>query len=276
VKRDETSGVGIVGIDQKDRVTAFLESPRDDEQLAPCRLPTGWLAAHGLAADAGEHLGSMGIYLFRREVLFEVLRSLPLPNDFGKDIFPTCARTHQMTAHLVPGYWEHMDTIGSYHRASLALASDHPPFDFHSPEGIIYTRMRNLPASRVSAAHVAHCLVSDGCIVEPGTRMERCIMGVRSTIGRNVSLEDVIHFGANYYEQEEISRDRRGPGAPPLGVGEGSVLTRVIVDKNCRIGRNVRITNRRQVREDEGANYVIRDGIVVIPNGAVVPDGTEI
>src|SRR5262245_48320987 len=134
--------------------------------------------------------------------------------------------------------------------------------------------MRNLPAARVGGASLAQCLLSDGCVVQAGTRIERSVVGVRSVIGRKVTIRDSVLLGANYYAGDR--RDRRAAGAdvPPLGIGDEAVLEGAIVDKNCRIGRGVRITNPHKVQQAEGENYVIRDGIVIIPNGAVVPDGT--
>src|SRR5947209_9840081 len=121
----------------------------------------------------------MGIYLFTREALFHLLNAPPLATDFGKEIFPRSIHSHRVQAHLFDGYWEDVGTVKAYHEASLALTADPPPFDFHSPDGVIYTRMRYLPASRISAASVEQCLVSDGCVVHSGTSMTNCILGVR-------------------------------------------------------------------------------------------------
>src|SRR5205807_5118607 len=151
-----------------------------------------------------------------------------------------------------------------------------PPFDFHSPEGVIYTRMRFLPASRISAAHLKECLISDGCVVQEGANLERCVIGVRSRIGKNVTLRDTILIGADRFETEAERAANRQKGIPDFTVGEGAVIERAILDKDCRIGRGVRIVNQRGVTDDEGDNYVIRDGIVAIPRGTIVPDGTVI
>src|SRR5262249_35364007 len=132
------------------------------------------------------------------------------------------------------------------------------------------------PASRISAAEVQDSLVSDGCTIRMGTRVERSVVGVRSQIGRNVRLREAILLGANYYEGQDGPPPIKGREIPPLGVGDDSILERVIVDKNCRIGRGVRIVNPRHLQEAEGDNYVVRDGIVVVPNGAVIPDGAVI
>ena len=169
-------------------------------------------------------------------------------------------------AHLFDGYWEDLGTVKSYHEANLALAGDDPPFDFHSPEGVIYTRMRYLPASRVAGAD-AEALPDQRRLRHPGGRRPGALRRSACAAGSaaNVTLRDTVDH------RRRPLRDRRRAGRQPagdrpdLGVGEGAVIERAILDKDCRIGRNVRIVNRRGVRDDEGDNYVIRDGIVVIP-----------
>src|SRR5262249_41439932 len=174
------------------------------------------------------------------------------------------------------GYWEDLGTVKAYHEANLALAADDPPFDFHSPEGVIYTHMRFLPASRVGAAALAQCLVSDGCVLQSGARIERSVIGLRSRVGPNVTIRDAVINGADRFETDAERAANRQRGVPDLGIGDGTVIERAILDKDCRVGRNVRLVNSRGVEEAEGDNYVIRDGIVVIPRGSVVPDGTVI
>jgi glucose-1-phosphate adenylyltransferase len=166
--------------------------------------------------------------------------------------------------------------VKAYHEANLALASDSPPFDFHSPEGVIYTRMRFLPASRVCGAVLEQALVSDGCVVQSGTQITRSVIGVRSRIGHGVTLQDTVMIGADLFETDAERAENRRRGVPDLGVGDGSVIARAIVDKDCRIGRNVQIRNRRNLEDAEGPTHVIRDGVVVIPKGTIVPDGTVI
>jgi glucose-1-phosphate adenylyltransferase len=218
----------------------------------------------------------MGIYLFKRDALLALLMAKPLATDFGREVFPRSIKTHHVQAHLFDGYWEDLGTIKAFHEASLALAGDHPPFDFHSPEGVIYTRMRFLPASRISNASLKQCLVSDGCVVLDGARAERCVLGVRSRIGRNVVLRDTVLIGADRFETDAERAANRTKGIPDLLVGDGSVIERAILDKDCRIGRQVKIVNHKGIDNDEGDYYVIRDGIVAIPRGAIVPDGTVI
>src|SRR5262245_44158326 len=218
----------------------------------------------------------MGIYLFKRQVLLDVRCAEPRATDFGKEVFPRGIAKYRVMAHVFDGYWEDLGTVRAYHEANLALASDNPPFDFHSPEGVIYTHMRNLPASRLLATRIEQSLVSDGCVLESGSQLERCMIGQRTRIGHDAHLRDTVIPGADRIETAAQRQYNRQQGLPDVGIGDGAVIARAILDKDCRIGRGVRIVNEREVRDGEGENYVIRDGIVVIPRGAVVPDGTVI
>jgi glucose-1-phosphate adenylyltransferase len=209
-------------------------------------------------------------------VLCDLLHSQPLAKDLVTELFARRLSTHPIQGHLFDGYWADVGTIPSYFEASLALAGDNPPFNFHSPEGVVYTRMRNLPASRVEAAVTSQCLVSDGCTIRSGAHLERCVIGVRSSIGTGVRIKDAILLGADELETEADRADNRKVGVPDIGIGDNTVIERAIVDKDCRIGKNVRIVNAKRVQEAEEENYVIRGGIVVIPNDAIVPDGTVI
>jgi glucose-1-phosphate adenylyltransferase len=276
VPRSQVEGFGIVRVDENARVAGFVEKPKTDEQLEPVRMSDEWLAKQGIQSHGRPYLASMGIYVFNRQALLDLLTAKPLATDFGKDVFPRSLDTHNVQTHIFDGYWEDLGTVKAYHEASLALASDDPPFNFHSPEGVIYTRMRFLPASRISVASVKQCLISDGCIVQEGTSLERCVIGVRSRIGRNVVLRDSVLIGADRFETDLERVANRQRGLPDLGIGDGTLIERAIIDKDCRIGRNVRITNHRGLVDDEGANWVIREGIITIPRGSVVPDGTVI
>ncbi len=276
VPRDQVGGFGVVRLDDAGRVVGFVEKPQTDEAVEPLRTSEDWLRRRGMRHDGRPFLASMGIYLFARKALLDLLNARPLATDFGKEIFPRSIKSHRVFAHLFEGYWEDLGTVKAYHDANLALAGDDPPFDFSSPEGVIYTRMRFLPASRLSGARINQTLISDGCVIHPGADLERCVIGVRSWIGHNVALRDVIMLGADRYETEAERAANQTRGVPDLIIGDDVVIERAILDKECRIGHGARIINRRGVENDEGDNYVIRDGIVVIPRGAVVPAGTVI
>jgi len=276
VRRERTSGLGILRVADDQRVVQIHEKPQTEQHLSRLSLPAGWLEQRGLEPRGREYLANMGIYVFSTRALVQLLEANPDAKDLVHELLIPHLADRKIQAYLFDGYWEDLGTIKSYHEAHLALASDRPPFDFHSLEGVIFTRMRNLPASRVRAAHIEHCLIADGCQVEPGARLERSVVGVRSWIGHNVSLRETILIGADQLETEEQKATNRRLGRPDVGVGDGSVVERAILDKDCRIGRNVQIVNRRKVQDEEGKYHVIRDGIVVIPNGMIVPDGTVI
>jgi glucose-1-phosphate adenylyltransferase len=276
VTASQAAGFGIVRLDDTGRVIGFVEKPQTAEQLEPLRTPEDWIQHCGVESRDRHYLASMGIYLFKRDILIKLLNTPPLATDFGREVFPRSICTQRVQAYLFDGYWEDLGTIQSYHEANLALASDHPPFNFHSPDGVMYTRMRFLPASRITSARLDQCLVSDGCVIQPGTHIERCVIGVRSLIGRGVTLRNTVMIGADRFETEGEQAENRKRGVPSFGVGDGSVIEQAILDKDCRVGRNVQIVNRRHLKTDDGSNYVIRDGIVVIPKATIVPDGTII
>jgi glucose-1-phosphate adenylyltransferase len=276
VNADNAAGFGICRLDDKGKVVGFLEKPQTAEQLAPLKTTDEWIAARGIQAQGRNYLASMGIYLFKREALFHLLNAPPLATDFGKEIFPRSIHTHHVQAHLFDGYWEDVGTVKSYHEANLALTSDKPPFVFYHEGGLIYTRMRYLPASRVNAARLDHCLVSDGCVIGAGTTITRCVIGIRTQIGRNVTLRNSVVLGADRYDNQEEREENQRRSLPSLGIGDGSVIDNAILDKDSRIGVNCRIINKDRIQNSEGKNFVIRDGVVVIPKGAVVLDGTVI
>jgi len=266
VAAEQAARLGVVRLDAEDRIVELVEKPGGDAAMAGLRASAEWLRQRG-AVPGREFLANMGIYVFAKAALLELLKENVTAHDLVHGLLlPNLAR-RRMHGHVFTGYWEDVGTIRAYHAANLALAGDAPPFDFSGPHGVIYTRTRNLPASRCGGARMEQALVSDGCRIAAGARLERCVLGVRSVLGKDVVLRDVVMLGADKFENE---------GRPPLGVGEGSVIERAILDKDCRIGKGVRIVNASQVPQADGPNYVIREGVVVIPNGAVVPDGAVI
>jgi glucose-1-phosphate adenylyltransferase len=276
ISAEQSQHFGILRTDESGKVTGFTEKPQTPDKLQPYHVSDEWIQSRGIQARGRNYLASMGIYLFSRDVMFHLLNAPPLATDFGKEIFPRSIHTHRVHAHLFDGFWEDVGTIKSYHEANLALAVDEPPFEFHTPEGVIYTRMRYLPASRLSGASVEQGLISDGCHIGAGTTIKRCVLGVRMQIGSNVTLRDSVLIGADRYETPAEMAENQRRGLPHLGIGDGTVIKRAIVDKDARIGANVRILNKDEVQDGEGPNFVIREGIVVIPKSAVILDDTVI
>jgi glucose-1-phosphate adenylyltransferase len=276
VAEDQVNQFGVLRMDDHGRISSFAEKPKTADERAPYHTPAEFMERRGVRPAGRHFLASMGIYLFNKETLLDLLASPPPATDFGKEVFPRSLKSHKVHVHLFDDYWEDLGTIKSYHEASLALAGENPPFDFHSPEGVIYTRMRFLPASRIEAARMAQSLVSDGCVIQSGTQIERCIVGIRSRIGRGAVLRDTVLIGADRFETDAERAANRARGMPDLNIGDGCVIERAILDKDCRIGRGVRIVNEKGIEEEETDRYCIRDGIVVVPRGTVIPDGTVI
>jgi glucose-1-phosphate adenylyltransferase len=278
VKEDQTPGFGLVRMDDTGRVVSFVEKPKTEPERKPYHTPAEWIEERGIACGGRHYLANMGVYLFRTEFLFDVLNARPLATDFGKEVFPRNVESRKIQAYLFDGYWEDLGTIKSYHESSLALAEADPPFDFYTPEGVIYTRMRNLPATRVDGATLKRSVIAEGGRVGEGTVLDHCLIGVRSRIGKNCRLSDTVMIGSDRYETEAEMQANRTAGRPSFNVGDGTVIERAILDKDCRIGANVKVLNaEKRVEYDEPTGlWHIRDGIVCIPRGTVIPDGTVI
>jgi glucose-1-phosphate adenylyltransferase len=265
--------MGIMRVDQSGRVVGFLEKPKTDQELDLVRTDPAWIDAQGVRSKGRTCLASMGIYLFNRQTLLDALDKTPY-RDFGKEVFPASMRTHRVQCHLFDGYWEDIGTIRSFFEANLQLADPNPPFDLSMPGAPIYTQGRFLPPSRIDRVTIRGSLVADGCRIEEGGVVENSIIGLRCVIGRNVTIRNSILMGNDSYELSEELAAGAAAGIAPLGVGEGSHIEGAIIDKNCRVGRNVRLVNSRGLENSEESPYgMIRDGIFVVPKGTTLPDG---
>jgi glucose-1-phosphate adenylyltransferase len=274
VTEEQTPGFGLLSMDSHSRITGFVEKPKTHEEREPYFTSAEWIERRGIPCNGRHYLANMGIYLFKTEVLYELLNAKPLATDFGKEVFPRNYKTKQICAHLFDGYWEDLGTIRSYHEASLALAGPNPPFDFFAREGVIYTRMRNLPASRITGAVLEQSLVADGCVIGTDTRVERSLIGVRSRIGSGCAVRDTVMIGSDDFETDAQRAENRKRGRPDLNIGDGAVVERAILDKDCRIGRGAKLINRDNKQDFDGPNgmYYIRDGIICVPRAAIIPD----
>jgi glucose-1-phosphate adenylyltransferase len=268
----DAAGLGIMRLDDTGRVVGFLEKPKTEEELQLVRTPPAWIDSRGIQSRGRDCLANMGIYLFNRNALVDVLRKTDY-RDFGKEVFPASIRTRHVQVQLVDSYWEDIGTIKSFYQANLDLAKPNAPFDLSSPEAPIYTRARFLPPTRFDDATIRDSLVADGCMIEPGAVIENSVVGLRCRIGRNVVIRNTVLMGADYYETPETIAAHRSNGNPPLGVGEGSHIEGAIIDKNVRIGRNVRIINEQGLDNTEETPFgMIRDGIVVSAKNSTLPD----
>jgi glucose-1-phosphate adenylyltransferase len=271
--REAAAGFGIMRLDDSGRVMGFLEKPKTEAELAMVRTDPAWMDAHGIVSHGRECLASMGIYLFNRDKLIDLLTKTDY-HDFGKEIFPASIRTHRVQVHMFDGYWEDIGTIKSFYQCNLDLARSDPPFDLNSAVAPIYTRSRFLPPSQLDGATVTRSLISDGSTIAEGSRIENSVIGLRCRIGKNVTIRNSIVMGCDFYQTpDEIAADK-AQGRPLMEIGDGTLIDKAIIDKNCRIGRNVRITNERCLENahEDNALVLIRDGIVVVPKETTLPD----
>ncbi len=273
VDQEAARGFGIMRLEESGRVAGFLEKPQTEKDLALVRTDPEWLDSHGIPSRGREYLASMGIYLFQRDVLLDLLKSTDY-EDFGKEVFPMSIRARHVQVHPFDGYWEDIGTIRAFFDSNLELASKTPPFDFRAPEAPIYSHPRFLPPSRVDGATISGSLLADGCVIGEGTVIENSIIGLRCHLGSNVTIRNSIIMGADLYE-------RPAPGSTasptlPIAIGDGARIEGAILDKNCRIGKNVTIHGTTEGDHDYNENVVMRDGIIVVKKDAVVPDGWSV
>jgi len=270
VRPEAARAFGILQVAPDGRVTRFVEKPADPELLASLRVD--WTAMGRLeeAVDPESLPASMGIYVFDRPVLAEALAGNEA--DFGKHIIPRLIGTHRVFAFQHQGYWEDIGTIRSFYEANLDLCEPLPKFNFYDAAAPIFTHARYLPATKIIKSRIERSIVADGCIINDAL-IEHSLIGVRSRIEAGATIRDSLIMGTDYYEIPE----RPGPaGAPPMGIGRGCFIERTIVDKNARIGDDVRITPDGKPASFDGPNFYLRDGLVIIPKSAVVMSGTEI
>lgn len=273
VDRQVAQACGIMRVDDSGRVQGFLEKPKTQQEFDLVKTDPSWFDRRGVPSRGRECLASMGIYLFQRDVLVEILSKNDY-QDFGKEVFPLSVRARKVHVHLFDGYWEDVGTIRSYYEANLALASSSPPFNFGDADAPIFTRGRHLPSTRVEGATITNSLISDGCVIEQGAVIENSVIGLRCRVGRNAVVRNSVVLGADFYDSEAQKQANSRSGRPNLGIGEGTVLDGAIVDKNCAIGRNVRI--QQTVNLDANCDIrgmFVRDGIIIVPKGSVLADG---
>ncbi|MBD2107335.1 glucose-1-phosphate adenylyltransferase [Nodosilinea sp. FACHB-13] len=277
VDEAHASSFGLMKIDDSGRIINFSEKPKGDA-LKEMQVDTTTLGLSAEGAKEKPYIASMGIYLFKRDVLIDLLKQKPESPDFGKEIIPNSAKDHNVQAYLFNDYWEDIGTIESFFNANLALVKQpNPLFSFYDESAPIYTRARYLPPTKHLKCDITESMISEGCILKECS-ITNSIIGIRSRIESGCTIQDSLIMGADYYQDNFERRGSCDTARVPLGIGANTTIQHAIVDKNARIGCNVKILNKDRVeeaeREDEG--FYIRSGIVVILRGAVIPDDTII
>lgn len=258
VNRATAKACGIMKINKADRIIKFLEKPKDKEILDLFQL------------ENGQFLASMGIYIFNRNVLLDLLENFN-HDDFGKGIIPEALSIYKSYAYKFDGYWEDIGTIKSFYDANLSIAACESEFNFNH----IFTRPRFLQPSKIGNCLTFHSMIAEGCVINSG-KIVHSLVGLRAIIGEQCHIKDTIIMGADGYENAEELTVNKLKQIPRIGIGNHVSIERAIIDKNARIGNHVTIKSKENFEDYEGENFVIRDGIVIIPKSAVVPDHTVI
>jgi glucose-1-phosphate adenylyltransferase len=264
VNEKDATSFGILKANDQNVVTSFIEKP--DASLLP-----DWSSevSDDMRSQGRHYLASMGIYIFNRDLLVELMKD-PSTNDFGKEIIPQSISDHKTLSYQYEGYWTDIGNIDSFFEANIGLTDDIPHFDLYDKSKRIYTRARMLPTTKILGTTLNKTVIADGCIIG-AAKIEQSVIGIRSRIGAESTVISTYMMGSDYYESlEEIENYRI---KILTGIGERCFIKNAILDKNCRIGDDVRINGGKHLEDKETDMYVIKDGIVVIKKGAIIPVG---
>ena len=274
VSRDKAGSLGIVQIDDSNRLHRIVEKPDDPSMLTDLRIPPETCARLGMEPSQERYLASMGIYVFDADCLEELL-SDPVGSDFARHILPRAFDRYRVNGSVFQGYWEDIGTIRAFFHANLMLTQMFPPFDFYNSLATIYTNNRYLAPSKFYSARISNSIFSEGCVVEDAT-VEQSVVGVRSIIQRGVHMSRTVMVGADTYDPPSRTAATQARGSPRRGIGKGARVVGAIIDKNACIGEESVIENRDHLETADGDGYAIREGIVIIKRDAVIRPGTVI
>jgi len=273
---EAASEFGLLKTDHDGRIVEFKEKPKG-EALAAMRVDRTGFGLSPEEVAARPFLASMGIYVFKYERMRELLSEDASWLDFGREVIPAAIEQGSVQAFMFDGYWEDIGTISAFYKANLDLTSKIPKFNLFDAEAPVYTRARYLPPSKIEESEVRDSIISDGCIMT-GAKVNNSIIGLRSRIGKGVLIDSSIIMGADYYQSIDEMRNDALASKPRVGIGEQSIIRKAIIDKNARIGSGVILVNEAGVQEADAddRSYYIREGIIIVPKNAVIPNGTEI
>ena len=273
VTREDAVGFGILTVDESLRISEFTEKPAMDVDITSMKIPESARDELPNYRTGRDYLASMGIYAFKAEALERALDNTY--TDFGKEVIPMMIETMHVNAYMFDGFWEDIGTIESFYKTSLELAEIYPAFNLFDEGMPIYTHRRDLPPGKFNSCTISRSLAADGCIITD-SEINRSVVGIRTIIREGSKLDGVICMGADYYEEPGPKRTDRGRDVPPIGVGKNCRVKGAIIDKNARIGNGCTIGWDGIPPEGDYDRYFVRDGIIIVPKNAVIPDGTVI
>jgi len=267
VHANDVPGFGILKTDHDNMVTAFVEKPKKDFE--------SWASdvSDEMAAQGRYYLASMGIYIFNRSLLYELLDGNER-TDFGKEIIPDSIGNHKVLSYQYEGYWTDIGTIPSFFDANIGLTDDIPQFNLFD-KNYIFTRARMLPPSKMSGTHVNKAIIADGCIIN-ASHITRSIIGIRTRIGVGTTIENCYVMGSDNYQTLEQIEEANAANSPIMGIGDRCYIKNAIIDKNTYIGNDVKINCGTKLEDGDYGTHTVQDGIVVVKKRAVIPHGTVI
>ncbi len=266
--------LGVMKIDDQGKIVDFFEKPKEPAQIENMKAPEEVFRKFGFDPAGRTHLASMGVYLFNWEVLKELLVN-SAHEDFGREVIPASIKQKNVYGYLFDGYWEDIGTIRSFFDVHMDLTQPLPRFNFYDEHKPIFSRARFLPGSKILSSKVKNSILCEGSIIN-SSNIIHSIIGIRSRIGNNAFIERSVLMGADLFEASEEIEWNIQRNIPPIGIGNDCVIRNAIIDKNARIGNGVKLVNEKGIREDTKEDYVIRDGIIVVPKNATIPGGTVI
>lgn len=267
VHANDVPGFGILRTDEESLITDFIEKPKSDFESWASEV------SEEMASQGRYYLASMGIYIFNRKTLYELLQGNDYP-DFGKEIIPKSISTHRVASYQYEGYWEDIGTIPSFFEANLGLTDDIPQFNLFDKRHI-FTRARMLPPSKISGTLLERSIIADGCIIN-ACKITRSIIGIRTRIGFNAEIENCYIMGSDTYQTLEQIAESKESDTPIMGIGDRCKIKNAIIDKNAYIGNDVCINCGEKLEDGDYGAYTVQDGIVVVKKRAVIPNGTVI
>ncbi len=270
VNSDDATDFGIMKVGENDTITAFIEKPKKE-------LHKDWVSATGdvMESQGKVFLASMGIYIFNRKAIEQLLGENPSFTDFGKEIIPAALDKFKILSYQYEGYWTDIGNIPSFFEANIGLTADIPEIDLYDSTQTIYTRPRMLPAAKISHSFLDHAIIAEGSILLC-KRIEHSIVGIRSRIGFESVIIKSYLMGCDYYETLYESEEGRQNGRPALGIGDNCHIENAIIDKNVHIGNNVRIRGHAGLQDMDTPDYTVKDGIVIVKKNAIIADNTNI
>lgn len=265
----EATEFGILKTDPDNFISAFIEKPK--KELLP-----EWTSDTGadMEREGRNYLASMGIYIFNKGLLYELLTGQPDATDFGKEIIPNSIGEHRVLSYQYEGYWTDIGNISSFFEANLGLTDDIPQFNLFDDTRTIFSRARMLPPAKISGTTLEKTVIADGCIIN-ASRLERCVVGIRTRIGKGTTISNAYLMGNDVYQTLDEINLAKSQGRPPMGIGDRCYINNAIIDKNACIGNDVRINGGRHLEDGDFEKYTVKDGIVVVKKGAVLPDGFQ-